>query len=298
MFLSFIAKKNKLCIIFITVFNLYINTLSLNDDATNSLCNNLIQNYNSDEELSKYLKQNIDNNVLDFNIKPNSKLSLQLKDCIKILLSTGNYNSTKILLNKLLENKINFKDDLKKIILDIENNIKQLFDKYKFSEDEFQTVSPVIQWAQSLNNVYLHVKFSHRHDSPGCPEVQNLQVDLTPSKLYLTAYCIQTDIPIKFELILPFYVDVNVEESKHNHTSNGRYIFTMPKAKQGMFWDRLVLKNEDYPKHSKLWLDMHEKYKSEIEQFLNDDEEEEYQKLLEELGKKKKKNKRRKVKFE
>ena len=280
-------------IIFISYVNSQENTLK-----PTSKCSELISNYSSDDELVNYLNTNIESFLTNFKIEENKSISTDLSYCIELLLIGGNYESTKTILQKLSEKKINFKNELKKIISNIEFRMKEFYNKYRFTEEEFQKVTPVIQWAQSLNNVFLHVKFSHRHDSPGCPEVQNLQIDLIPSKLYLTAYCIQTDTPIKFELVLPFFVEVNVEETKHDHTANGRYIFNMPKAKGGMFWDRLVANIEDYPKHSKIWLDMHEKYKSEIEQFLNDDEEEEYQKLLEEIGKKKKKNKRKKIKFE
>lgn len=227
-------------------------------------------------------------------------LDLFLNDhekCIYSLLQTGNYESLEYFINQLMLKKIKFREPLKKAVLNVEAEMKELYNKYRFDEQDFQIVTPVIQWAQNMNQIFLHLKFSHRHDAPGCPEVKNLNIDILPNQLYLTSYCVQAEIPIKFELKLPFFVDVSPEESKHNHESNGRYIFNLSKAQKGMYWDRLVRNMEDYPKHTKVWLEMHEKYKSEIQTYIEDDEDEEYKKLVEELDKKKNKKRKKKVKF-
>ena len=200
-------------------------------------------------------------------------------------------------MNQLLISKVKFRDILKKTVNNIETEMRELYNKYRFDEEDFQTVSPVIQWAQSMNQVFLHIKFSHRHDAPGCPEVKNLNIDILPNELYLTAYCIQADIPIKFELRLPFYVEVAPEESKHNHESNGRYVFTLGKKQTGMYWDRLTRRPEDLPKSAKVWIEMQEKYKKEIDHYKEDDEDEEFKQLMQELDKGKKKNRKKKVKF-
>lgn len=266
--------------IFLTLLSMYYSNSLKCVDFKNSVMN--------DNELLHLFKSNIDT-LID-----NNEYSV----CIDSLLSSSFYNTLTYYLEQLALRKIKFRDSLKKSVNTLDNQMKELYNKYRFTEDDFQKVTPVIQWAQNLNHVFIQLKFSHRHDSPGCPEVENLQIDLTPKVLYLTSYCIQADVPIKFELKLPFFVEVNVEETKHTHDSNGRYVFTLPKAKGGMYWDRLVPEVSDYPRNTKLWLDMHEKHKKEIEQFIKDDEEEEYQKVLEEIGKKKKKGgRKKKVKF-
>lgn len=265
----------------------YINS----QQADKKDCVVLVSSSNSDSELLELFKAHISDLVPS---NGNSDFS----SCIGLLLSSGNYETATFYLEELAARKVPFKGLLKKSINDIEFELKDLYNKYRFSENEFQKVTPVVQWAQSMNNVFLEIKFSHRHDSPGCPEVKNLQVDLSPNSLYLTSYCIQADIPIKFELTLPFFVPINSEESKHDHASNGRYIFNILKGKTGMYWDRLVPEVSDYPKHTKLWLDMHEKYKHELEQYMNEDEDEEFQKLMEEIDKKKKKKKGRKKKVD
>ena len=251
-------------------------------------CEEIYQMSETDQELQNLFKDNFDT-ILNTNnhIK-----------CIEILMRSGNYETLEFLLQILSTQKIKFTDQLKQITNSIEREMKELYNKYRFTDEDFQNVSPVIQWAQNLNNVFLQLKFSHRHDSPGCPEVKDLKIDITSKMLYVSSYCIQTDIPIKFELNLPFFVDINADESKHEEDSNGRYFFSFPKAKEGMYWDRLVPFDVEYPKNTRIWMDMYEKYKSEIEQFVNQDEEEEYQRLIEKLNKKKKKGRKKKVKFD
>lgn len=277
-----LRKQLPLCLL---VLSLSLSVIECNKQEVK--CDNVLSLMQTDDELKETFSQNI-NSIIENN---------DYSKCIDSLLSTGNYSTAIFFLEELSRRKIKFRDNLKKSVSLIDGKMKDLYNKYRFTEEEFQKVVPVIQWAQSLNNVYIQLKFSHRHDSPGCPEVKNLQVDLEPRTLYLSAYCIQGDIPIKFELKLPFFVEVSVEDSKHSEDSNGRYVFNLPKAKGGMYWDRLVPAPEDYPKHTKIWMDMHEKFKSEIENFIKDDEEEEYQKLLEEIGKKKKKGRKKKVTF-
>ena len=48
-------------------------------------------------------------------------------------------------------------------------------------------VYPAFQWAQSLGNVYLDIKYSHKLDSPGHLEVVNETVNITKEGVMLSA---------------------------------------------------------------------------------------------------------------
>lgn len=285
---SISSSLSQKLLVFTTI--LLMSILSITKQQQQSL-----QKYNSCEEV--IFQTNFDEEVLEqmkYNIEPFIK---DHEKCIDMLLNSGNYNSAEYLMDHLLLNKVKFRDSLKKSVTNIEVAMKELYNKYRFDEEDFQVVVPAIQWAQSLNQVFLHIKFSHRHDSPGCAEVKNLNIDLLPNELYMTAYCVQADIPIKFELKLPFFVPIAPEESKHSEEANGRYVFSLMKGQTGMFWDRLVHNPEDYPKNTKMWLEMHEKYKNEVEKFMEDDEEEEFKQLMADISKKKKKGRKKKVTF-
>ena len=52
---------------------------------------------------------------------------------------------------------------------------------------KIQIVAPAFQWAQSLSNIYLNVKYSTKLDSPGYLEVTNETVNFTQQGVMLTA---------------------------------------------------------------------------------------------------------------
>ena len=45
-------------------------------------------------------------------------------------------------------------------------------------------VSPAFQWAQNMNNIFIEVKFAHRHDSPGCLEVNDLKTKIEGNNIF------------------------------------------------------------------------------------------------------------------
>jgi len=49
-----------------------------------------------------------------------------------------------------------------------------------------QIAYPAFQWAQSLSNIYLNIKYSHKMDSPGYLEIKNETVNITDNKVYLS----------------------------------------------------------------------------------------------------------------
>lgn len=274
-------KTNLFLIFIICIGFSLINTISSQDING---CIEAVQNTDTDEEMLDILKKN------PWIYTENHE------ECIDILLKTGNFESAKYFMDQLIINKVKFRDALKKTVNNIEINMKELYNKYRFEEEDFQTVSPVIQWAQSMDHIYINVKFSHRHDTPGCQEVKNLNVDILQDRLFLQCFCIQSEIPIKFQLNLPYFVDVAPEESSHKHESNGRYHFKLGKSQTGMYWDRLT-KTPD-PKYSKVWIEMQEKFKQDINKFVEDDEDAEFDKIVEDMNKKKKKKRKKKVKFD
>ena len=49
-------------------------------------------------------------------------------------------------------------------------------------------------WAQSLNNIYILIKFGHRHDSPGCLEVKGMEINVENNLIYFSGYCVQVNL--------------------------------------------------------------------------------------------------------
>lgn len=51
------------------------------------------------------------------------------------------------------------------------------------------TISPAFKWAQSLDNVYLSIKFATRYDSPGCIDIFEKDVNITANRVDMITFC-------------------------------------------------------------------------------------------------------------
>lgn len=222
------------------------------------------------------------------------KLFLNFSRCLEFLLNRGEYHAAEVYMTQLSKRGIKYREDLKIAINSILKRLEEITNKYRFEEHEIQTVNPAFQWAQSLDHVFIEIKFAHRHDAPGCLEVKNEIVDFTSEhSLQFTAYCVQGDTPIKFFLDLDFFADVNKEASTWESSSVGRFRLTLKKNVTGMYWDRL-LKSSEVPSNMKVWWEMREKFNDEIQTYMDEDDENEFNRIAEEIKKESKKKKKKK----
>ena len=240
----------------------------------NQNCESLIKYNSNGDMLIKELSTNINTYKSD-------------RRCIPELINKGFYKETTLFVEELGKINVSYKDTIKVNVESIKHKLDDIYNKYRFDDEDFQVVSPAFQWAQSMDHIFLQIKYSHRHDSPGCPEVKNLNIDITKQLFVFTAYCIQADIPIKFELKLEPFAGFNPEQSKHNPGSMGRYHVTLGKIETGMYWDRLLKDGISYPSNARLWLEMHSKYEDDLQSYIDEDEEESYKKVYNEIEKKK-----------
>ncbi len=89
------------------------------------------------------------------------------KSCIEILIFKGHFDALEFFLNELLKRGIKFKEFLNTYIEKYNKSLSGLKNKFKFKETDYQKAVPAIRWAQNKEYVFLEIKFSHRHDSPG-----------------------------------------------------------------------------------------------------------------------------------
>lgn len=68
-------------------------------------------------------------------------------------------------------------------------------------------------WAQSRNHVFIQVKFAHRFDSPGCITVKDEKVIIKEDSIKLLAFGIEGYQPIKFELSLKLFKEIEPKDS-------------------------------------------------------------------------------------
>ena len=216
--------------------------------------------------------------------------------CIETLLRSGNFKALETLLNELNKRGIKFRETLSVAINNIQKRLEDLHNKFRFDENDFQRVQPAFQWAQSMDTIFIEIKFAHRHDSPGCLEIKNESVEIYKSLVIFSGYCVLGDIPIKFELNLDLWQEINKEESTHGFGSVGRYQLTLRKKQTGMYWDKLLRDGVDLPQNMKVWFEMKSKFEDQIQHYEDDDENLEFDKKVEEIKKEAKEERKRKRK--
>ena len=124
-----------------------------------------------EEYISSSLNESDLINKIETNFESIKNISL---NCIESLLRTSNYKTLETYVKLLNSNGIRFRENLSNIINTLQKKLEDIMNKYKFDENDYQIVSPAFQWAQSLSTIFIEVKFAHRHDSPGCIEINNL----------------------------------------------------------------------------------------------------------------------------
>lgn len=122
-------------------------------------------------------------------------------------------------------------------------------------------------WAQSLTNVYIMIKFAHMHDSPGCLELKNQEIEILPNYIYFKGSCIQGEVPVKFNLNINLFNDIIREESTWNSSSVGRLQITLKKKNTPIYWKSINKEGTTLPNNVKVWSDMKEKFRNELEQY-------------------------------
>ena len=217
----------------------------------------------------------------------------QMKDdssyCIQYLLKTSNYNALEVYVTQLNDAGIKFRETLSNSINSIEKELTEIYNKYKYKKEEYQKVVPAVQWAQNMTHIFLEIKFSHRHDSPGCLEVNDLYINISNNSLLLNAECILGDIPIKFELDFECLYEFDQNMSTYKPGSVGRYQLFI-KKKENKYWDRLLLNETDTPSNLRVWFEMKNKYDEQIKKYEKNKEIDDRDKTFEDKEKEIKEN--------
>ena len=251
--------------------------------------------YLSDQEINRHFCYFLVNEAKDELDLENSikKYFKQMKDdsayCIEYLLKTSNYIALETYVTKLNDEGIKFRETLSNSINSIEKELNEIYNKYKYKKEEYQKVIPAVQWAQNMSHIFLEVKFSHRHDSPGCLEVNDLNINITNNSLLLNAECILGDIPIKFELDFNCLNEFDKNMSQYKPGSVGRYQLFI-KKKENKYWERLLLNESDTPTNLRIWFEMKNKYDDQIKKYEKKQEIDDNDKTFEELEKEIKEN--------
>ena len=277
--------------IFLSLYFFYLFTIP--SITSNTLCLSFISQHLPQSALIEKIKENITELIIDEN-------KSDFSNCITSLITSENYEALEVYLQELAANGVKYREKLTKSINQIEANLNSILYKFSFEENDYEKVIPALQWAQSLDSVFIEVKFAHRHDSPGCLEISKLNITYTNETVSLVGYCVLGDVPIKFELNLNMYRSILDKNSTYESGSVGRAQITLKKESNG-YWKQLTSDGvEKTNPNMRVWFEMKAKYEEELKHFeeINEDEEfkESYNKLEEEYRKKKEEKKKRRKK--
>ena len=272
-------------IIFFYIISILFNFSFCEDSDEN--CNEFIEYFSEKEEdLAKYISNKI------------HKLKNKSQQCIDILVKNGKLLALDFYLTELGKRGVSYRENLEMSINTLKKALDDIHNKHRFDQIQYQTVFPAFQWAQSLNEIFLEIKFAHRHDSPGCLEIKDLSVKFGSNSVDLIGYCVLGDVPIKIDFHIKTWAEISKENSTHGFGSVGRYQITLKKKEAGKYWNRLLADGQSIPNNMRVWFEMKEKFEESLKEFEKDDDDEEFNKELEEMKKKKaegkKKNKEKK----
>ena len=273
---------------FILIFILLnIISLSLTESSLHKeeLCDSLIAASN----INSYDEEKL---ISEFNINF-PKLKESSKYCIERLLLTGKYETLEKYLDNLYLDNIRFSQNLSNAVSNIETTLQQIKKEYRYIETKKIIKKPAFQWAQSLNKVFLEIKYSSSFTSPGCLEVSNFSLNVRDNnKMTLQAECfVDNEQLIQFVLVIDLFGDVENIDIINDKESGSKYLVILNK-KEDMFWEKL-LRGSEKEFNMKEWFEMKIKYKDELKNFYQEEEEKSYDEIEKELLENKKKRKKK-----
>ena len=252
-------------------FQILIVLLQILSFANSSFVNYDPSNLLSCDELYSVIFTNIDK-ITDYIDENIYYLKQKYPECIDLLVNNGRLEALDYYLDELDKRKIEYRKDLAKSISHIKKELEDVNIKYRFQKITYKNIYPASQWAQSLDNIFIEIKFAHRHDSPGCLEVEDKKIDLKEDSLSFTGTCSLGDDHIRIDYNVNFAKKINVALSKSELGAVGRYRFTLKKAERG-FWEKLLKDGEEMHSNMRIWYEMKEKYQDELMGYEKDEDE-------------------------
>lgn len=147
--------------------------------------------------------------------------------------------------------------------------MEELHKLAKRQQTTFLERSPPTQWAQSLDEIKLDIKFGLRHGVPGCINIFDFNVTFGKDTMNLTAFCFEGDIKMKYVLNLHLWGTIDPEESEYEHLSTGGLSITLQKSPKPARWMTLCF--DERPENLILWYEEHKKWQYRLDEFDQDD---------------------------
>lgn len=177
--------------------------------------------------------------------------------------------------NYFLKQNVDISESMKSTILELKGRLEGLL-KIISQVKKALVAMPVFMWGQSEESIFVHVKFSHRFDTPGCLDITEEIYEIKDNKLFYQANCMQTHQPINFILDINLFEEAVDEGKVIRKGSVGTRVLEF-KKKSKTIWKNL---HDDTEKFSRLqmrvWWELKDVYPQAMKQYskmLEQDEE-------------------------
>ena len=264
------------------------------------LLNNLLMTFSFEEiincqNISQIFSKNNTEIISLISANINS-LQTHSSSCIDSLVKFCKIPVLDFYITELSKRGLKYKENLEISLNTMFTQINDVHNKHKYSPSDYQDVFPASRWAQNLDEIFIEIKFAHRHDSPGCLEIKNLKIEIKEKSVRLVGYCVLGDVPIKMNYYIETYDKINVKESKHFVSSVGRYQFNLKKKKSNNYWKKLLDDKMKIPTNMRVWFEMKEKYQDQLSKYELEENDEILQAMIETAENRDKKKKDKKEK--
>lgn len=170
-----------------------------------------------------------------------------LNETFSILINTSNFEILEELIQKCKKEKIEFSSILNYLVTQKINTLQGIYKTLSIKDSSnLQVVSPAFLWSEDMYGVHLDILFSHRHNAPGCSEVDNYFSILYNNNytFHFNANCTMGDDELYFNLDLNLYDQISKIERVS--ITRGKAIIRLEKIKK-YSWGQLLREGEEIP---------------------------------------------------
>eukprot|EP00347_Sterkiella_histriomuscorum_P021293 403334511 len=254
----FLEKKVVKALLTYTFFGLMI-SLYVYTQSSGFDCNQLAKVAN-DQEALKLAQEYIQN-------AEDPSLLVIDEECLNIGMRRNFFETSQYLINEyfILDGKRSAKAEstVRNAVEQVKNKQNEVLLALEKTPKGISVIAPAFQWAQSLDYIYLSIKFATRFDTPGCLDTFDENITISPRNFNLTIFCKHDKNTMKYELDLDLFDDIDVEESKYELGSVGRMSVTLAKKGRPNRWRRLLQQTEKMP-NMQIWWDLHQKHEETL----------------------------------
>ena len=243
--------------LFITILFSFASFSFSLSNFNNNICFSYYKNSEDEKTLISQLKENSEYLILK---ERNAKKS---NSCIALLIYTGNYNALEFYLNLLLKNGVQIRDTLNLYLSSLKSKFTHIESRYKFNENDYKKIVPEIQWAQSMDQIYVLIKFSGEKNQI-CNEIDNLDYKFENRKFYLKALCILKENPFEFVIDMKLFNEIVPKNSSFKLDNFGVASVIMSKENNKTIWENLYENGQNF--NVKIWFEMKEKFINELKE--------------------------------